>query len=90
MLLPAKNRRKLERLVILSEKTHRQIGAEAGWKSHTMLSQLIHGHRNTIGAESAIRLCVSLRCDVSDLFLPRVSSLSRQKSVTVGTQERVA
>lgn len=80
MLLPAKNRRKLERLVILSEKTHRQIAAETGWKSHTMLSQLIHGHRNTISTEAAVRLCVSVRCDVSDLFLPQVLRDVSQKS----------
>jgi transcriptional regulator with XRE-family HTH domain len=73
MLLPAKKRHALERKIINSGKTHRQLAAATGWKSHTMLSQLIHGHRNNIDVEAAIRLCLALRCDVYDLFLPVLS-----------------
>jgi transcriptional regulator with XRE-family HTH domain len=87
MLLPAKNQRALDRKIKNSGKTHRQLAAETGWRSHSMLSQLLNGSRNTIKCDAAIRLCLALRCDVYDLFLPVLSSEVQQIADSVAARK---
>lgn len=87
--LPEQKRKPLARCVALSGKTHRQIAAEVGWQSHSMLSHLIKGRKNSVSNDSATLLCKALSVDVSDLFVVELSR-SASDSVSSNAQGKAA
>lgn len=87
MRLHKEGRKRLAKLLIIQEVTHRELAAAIGWKSHGMISQLITGTRNGVEPDKALGMAKYLGVEVSDLFLtempsvaPRVTHRTRPKA----------
>ena len=73
-----RDRKKLARLMIVQEETHRSLSRAAGWKSHSYLGRLLRGEVKTLDTDAALRIAHKLRVPVDDLFLIRVDSIDVQ------------
>jgi transcriptional regulator with XRE-family HTH domain len=69
-----KDRRKLARLMVIQEVSHRQLATAAGWKSHSYLGRLLRGDVKTLDTDAAVRIAHHLGVPVDDLFLTRVTT----------------
>lgn len=69
MRLHKEGRKRLARLLVIQEISHRQLAAAVGWKSHGMVSHLISGRRAGVEPQAAITIAKLLGVEVSDLFL---------------------
>lgn len=69
-----KDRKKLARLMVIQEKSQREVAKAAGWGSHSYLGRLMRGEVDTLETEPAVRIAKFLGVGVDDLFLVRVSS----------------
>lgn len=69
-----RDRKKLARLMIIQEETHRSLSAAAGWKSHSYLGRLLRGEVKTLDTDAALRIAHKLRVPVDDLFVVKVDS----------------
>jgi transcriptional regulator with XRE-family HTH domain len=74
-----RDRKKLARLMIVQEETHRSLARAAGWKSHSYLGRLLRGEVKTLDTDAALRIAHKLRVPVDDLFLIRVDSIDVQR-----------
>lgn len=74
-----RDRKKLARLMIVQEETHRSLSRAAGWKSHSYLGRLLRGEVKTLDTDAALRIAHKLRVPVDDLFLIRVDSIDVQR-----------
>lgn len=70
-----RDRKKLARLMIVQEETHRSLSRAAGWKSHSYLGRLLRGEVKTLDTDAALRIAHKLRVPVDDLFLIRVDNI---------------
>lgn len=66
--------KKLRRLVVIQELSHREIAEAAGWKSHSYVSRLLRGEVNTLKAEPAIAIARLLGCPLEDIFTTRMTT----------------
>lgn len=69
-----RDRKKLARLMIVQDETHRSLSAAAGWKSHSYLGRLLRGEVKTLDTDAALRIAHKLRVPVDDLFVVRVDN----------------
>lgn len=69
-----RDRKKLAKLMVIQNVSHRQLSTAAGWKSHSYLGRLLRGEVATLEPEPALRISKFLGVGVDDLFLVRVSS----------------
>ena len=69
-----RDRKKLQRLMIVQEISQRELARRAGWKSHTYLGKLLRGDRKTLETEPALRIAHALHVGVEDLFVTKVDS----------------
>lgn len=69
-----RDRKKLARLMIVQDETHRSLSRAAGWKSHSYLGRLLRGEVKTLDTDAALRIAHKLRVPVDDLFVVRVDS----------------
>lgn len=69
-----RDRKKLARLMVIQEETHRSLSFAAGWKSHSYLGRLLRGEVKTLDTDAALRIAHRLRVPVDDLFVIRVDS----------------
>lgn len=76
MRLHKEGRKRLAKLLLIQEVTHRQLAEAVGWKSHAMVRQLLCGKRNGVRPEKALAIAKYLGVDVGDLFLTEMSSNS--------------
>ncbi len=74
MFMILKDRRRLARLMVIQEVSHRELARAAGWKSHTYVGRLLRGEAKTLETDPALRIANHLRVAVDDLFLVRVTS----------------
>ena len=65
--------RRLARLALIQQATHRQIAEAIGWKSHTYVGRILRGEVRTMDPESAVRLCHFFGVAVDDFFVTRSS-----------------
>lgn len=68
------DRKKLAKLMLIQEKTHRDVAHAAGWSSHSYVGRLLSGEVNTLRPEAALRIAKFLGVGVDDLFVTRVST----------------
>ena len=66
--------KKLKKLIVIQELTHREIAEAAGWSSHTYVGRLLRGEVDTLKAEPAVAIAKLLGCPVDDIFLTRIDS----------------
>lgn len=74
MQLTAKGRKRLATLMVIQEKSQRDVAAAAGWTSHSYLGRLLRGEVDTLEAEPALRISRYFGVGVDDLFVVRISS----------------
>jgi hypothetical protein len=72
MRLHKEGRKRLARLLVIQEISHRQLAGACGWKSHGMVGHLIAGRRVGVEKDAALVIAKVLGVDVSDLFLTEI------------------
>lgn len=55
-----RDRKKLQRLMIVQEVSQRELATAAGWKSHTYPEKLLRGEKRTLETEPALRIAYAL------------------------------
>lgn len=69
-----RDHKKLARLLVIQEISHRDLARALGWKSHSYIGRLVRGEVRTLDPEAALRIAKLLQTPVDDLFVIRVSS----------------
>ena len=76
--MQVRDHRKLARLAVIQEVTHRQIAEAIGWSSHSYVGRIMRGEVKSIDPEAAVRWAHLFGVAVDDLFLTRASKNPRQ------------
>jgi transcriptional regulator with XRE-family HTH domain len=71
--MQVRDHRKLQRLAVIQEATHRDIAEAIGWKSHSYVGRILRGEVKTLDPEAAVRWAHFFGVAVDDLFLARSS-----------------
>lgn len=74
MQLTPRGRKRLATLMLIQEKSQRDVAEAAGWNSHSYLGRLLRGEVDTLDDKPALRIAHFFGVGVDDLFLVRVSS----------------
>jgi len=74
-----RDRKMLQRLMIVQGVSNRGLARAAGWKSHSYMNRLVNGEVKTLEPEPALRIAKFLGVGVEDLFLTQVSDFSDQQ-----------
>lgn len=69
-----RDHRKLARLLVIQEISHRQLAAALGWKSHSYVGRMVRGEIRTLDPDAALRIAKILQTPVDDLFIIKVST----------------
>lgn len=85
MRLHREGRKRLAKLLLIQEISHRRLADELGWKSHGMVSHLISGRRAGVRTEQAVAMAKLLGVEVSDLFLTEIPTNRGPQKVVAGT-----
>jgi transcriptional regulator with XRE-family HTH domain len=80
MRMHQQGRKRLAKLLLIQEVTHRQVAEAVGWRSHGMLGHLLSGRRTGVDPAHALALCKFLGVEVSDLFLTEIPTHRSQRS----------
>lgn len=78
MRLSKDGRKRLAKLLVIQDVSHRKLAEAVGWKSHTMVRQLLVGERAGVSLESAHAIAHYLGVSVDDLFLTEMPNVSRR------------
>lgn len=79
MKLHREGRKRLAKLLLIQEISHRQFAEMLGWRSHGMVGHLVAGRRTGVETESAIKMAKILGVDVGDLFLTEIPANRGQR-----------
>lgn len=79
MYLSDKGRKRLATLMLIQERSHRDLAKAAGWSSAAHVGHLLKGRRNGVTPESAIAIARYLGVPVHEIFTPKVPAVDRQK-----------
>lgn len=71
-----KDHKKLASIVIVQEKTQREVSEFVGWKSHSYLNRILRGEIKTITTDKAALLAKCLGMPMDDLFLTELSTFA--------------
>lgn len=74
MEISDKGRRKLATIMAIQEWSARGLAQEVGWRSHTILLDILSGKRKTIKPERATAIAAVLGVGMDELFMPRMST----------------
>ena len=69
-----RDHRKLARLLVIQDISHRDLASALGWKSHSYVGRLCRGKVRSIDPDAALRIAHLLGVAVDDLFVIKVSS----------------
>lgn len=78
MRLHKEGRKRLAKLLLIQEVSHRELARAAGWSSHGHVSHLLSGRRNGVEPASALAIARYLGVDVSDLFVTELRSVASE------------
>ncbi|MFM9430028.1 helix-turn-helix transcriptional regulator [Arthrobacter sp. MP_2.3] len=81
-----RDRKKLQRLMVVQDVSQRELAAAAGWKAHSYVSRICRGEIKNISPEPALRIAKFLGVGVEDLFLTKVEEVPVQP-VRTGSPE---
>lgn len=73
-----RDHKKLARLLVIQEISHRQLADALGWKSHSYVGRILRGKVRSIDGDTALRIAKLLQTPVDDLFIIKVSSETGQ------------
>lgn len=71
-----RDHKKLARLLVIQEISHRQLADVMGWKSHSYVGRLARGEVRSVDGDVALKIAKLLKTPVDDLFIIKVSSNS--------------
>lgn len=69
-----RDHKKLARLLVIQEISHRQLASALGWRSHSYVGRLVRGEIRSLDPEAALRIAKILQVPVDDLFVIKVST----------------
>lgn len=72
--------RKLARLAVIQEASHRDIAAAVGWNSHSYVGRILRGKVSNVDPEAAVRMAHFFGVAVDDLFLTKSTKNPRHDS----------
>lgn len=68
-----RDHKKLARLAVIQEASHRQIAQAVGWKAHSYVGRIMRGEIKNVDPEAAVRMAHFFGVAVDDLFLTKSS-----------------
>jgi transcriptional regulator with XRE-family HTH domain len=71
--MQVRDHRKLARLALIQDASHRQIAEAVGWKSHSYVGRILRGQVKSVDPEAAVRMCHFFGVAVDDFFMSRSS-----------------
>ena len=71
--MQVRDHRKLARLALIQDASHRQIAEAVGWSSHSYVGRILRGEVRTIDPIAAVRMCHFFGVAVDDFFVSRSS-----------------
>lgn len=71
-----KDRKMLQKLMVIQGVSNRQLARAAGWKSHSYMNRLVAGAEKNLKPEPALRIAKHLGVGVDDLFLTKVEDVT--------------
>lgn len=71
--MQVRDHRKLARLAIIQEASHRAIAEAVGWKAHSYVGRILRGEVKTVEPEAAVRIAHFFGVAVDDLFVTKSS-----------------
>lgn len=71
--MQVRDHRKLARLALIQNASHRQIAEAVGWSSHSYVGRILRGEVRTVDPEAAVRMCHFFGVAVDDFFMTRSS-----------------
>lgn len=71
--MQVRDHRKLARLAVIQDISHRQLAEAVGWKAHSYVGRILRGEVKTVDPEAAVRIAHLFGVAVDDLFLTRSS-----------------
>lgn len=80
MQLSERGRKRLATLMLIQEKSQRDVAEAAGWSSHSYLGRLLRGEVDTLDTDPALRIARFFGVGVDDLFVVRVSNRTGESS----------
>lgn len=66
--------KKILKLMAIQEVSARQLSEEVGYSSHAYITRILRGEIKTVTPERAARIARFFEVDISDLFMPRLST----------------
>lgn len=69
-----RDHKKLARLLVIQEISHRDLARALGWKSHSYVGRIVRGKVRSLDPEAALRIAKILQTPFDDLFAIKVSS----------------
>lgn len=76
--MQVRDHRKLARLMVIQDVSHREMAAAIGWKSHSYIGRIARGTIRTVDPEAAVKIAHVLGVAVDDIFLTKSSTKSGQ------------
>lgn len=70
--------RKLARLMVIQDISHRELAAAIGWKAHSYVGRIVRGTTRNVDPVAAAKIAHVLGVAVDDLFLTKVATKSGQ------------
>lgn len=61
-----RDHKKLARLLVIQEISHRQLASALGWRSHSYVGRLVRGEIRSLDPEAALRIAKILQVPVDD------------------------
>jgi len=72
--MKVRDRKKLQRLMIVQDVSHRELAEAVGWKSHSYVGRICRGQITNVQPEPALRMAKFFGVGVEDLFLTEVDN----------------
>lgn len=71
--MQVRDHRKLARLAVIQEISHRDVARAVGWTAHSYVGRLMRGEVRTVSPEAAVRIAHLFGVAVDDLFVTKSS-----------------
>lgn len=70
--------KKIQKLMVIQDVSARQLAEEVGYASHSYVTRILRGEITTVTPDRAARIARFFGVGIDDLFVPRLSSDTRQ------------
>lgn len=70
--------KRIQKLMVIQDVSARQLAEGVGYASHSYVTRILRGEITTVTPERAARIARFFGVGIDDLFVPRLSSDTRQ------------